>query len=559
MRTNYFYNVNQKPPITMQIMLGLQHCLGIASTLALPIIIFSAAGLAAGIEADLIAASMFAMGLGTILMSLNTKYVGSGFLCPLLCEPAFLMVSMVAIKQGGAPLFFGMMFLSALFQIFFAGVYPYIRRLFPTEVTGIVVLMVGLSLVKPDLVYSLGSASLDKLSTEPADLITTLATLGTMLFFVVWDYGLLTRYCLLVGVVVGFIVATWQGLLLPADYLRIWHAPLFSWSIPFTLTTMKFNVNLIIPFFIASIALTLKGIGGIINCQKINDANWIRPEQTSIRKGIFTNALANLLASLFGGVNLGVANNNIGLAVATRVTSRYVGIMTGILFVIFAFMPKIAMLFVIMPKPVIGATLVFVTSYVIVAGIEILSSRLLDTRKIFVIGLSLLAGMATFLHPPTPEDWPILLQPILASPIVVTTLVAIILNAVFSIGAYTKSELLLTSPTEEQEVHLFLTDQGTLWGATPQLIHDAKGLIKGALRELMTLGIKGPIKLTFTYTDYQLRIAMRYKGKPLMYELSQAELALAINVLRATMPELRILSKHDDKTEKTVITMHLIQ
>lgn len=217
MRTNYFYKVNQKPPITMQIMLGLQHCLGIASTLALPIIIFSSAGLAKGIEADLIAASMFAIGLGTILMSLNTNYLGSGFLCPLLCEPAFLMVSMVAIKQGGAPLFFGMMFLSALFQIFFAGVYPYIRRLFPTEVTGIVVLMVGLSLVKPDLVYSLGSASLEKLSTDPADLITTFATLGTMLFFVVWDYGLLTRYCLLVGVVVGFIVATWQGLLSFSD------------------------------------------------------------------------------------------------------------------------------------------------------------------------------------------------------------------------------------------------------------------------------------------------------------------------------------------------------
>lgn len=434
------YNANQKPPFSSLIMLGLQHCLGMASTLTLPLIIFSAAGVSMQTEVDLIAASMFIIGIGTILMSLKTRYLGTGYLIPLLCEPAFLFVSLEAVKIGGVSSLFGMTCVAGLFQILFALAYPLTKRLFSIEITGIVILMVGFSLIKPDLLYSLGSTDLHVISLKSPDFITTSLTLLTMVVLVVWDFKLFSRYCLLIGVIVGFLIATWQGLLTAESYKKILDAPFFAWSIPFTLPTLTFKLDLLIPFIIASLALTFKGIGGVITCEKLENPNWSTPEQKTIRKSIFTNGLALLIASAFGGMAVGVANNNIGLASATKITSRYVATAAGALFILFAFIPKIAMIFVIMPSPVIGATLIFVTNYVIVAGIQILSARKLDSSQIFIIGFSLITGIIVQTHQQEFINLSPSIAPIVASPIVMTTLVAITLNLFFNLRHLTTSK-----------------------------------------------------------------------------------------------------------------------
>lgn len=85
-------------------------------------------------------------------------------------------------------------------------------------------------------------------------------------------------------------------------------------------------------------------------------------------------------------------SRNVGLSIATGTTSRVVGYAIGGFLICLAFIPKISSLFAILPKPVIGATLVFAISFMILAGVQIMMSRMIDARKTFVLGVSFIFG-----------------------------------------------------------------------------------------------------------------------------------------------------------------------
>ncbi len=87
----------------------------------------------------------------------------------------------------------------------------------------------------------------------------------------------------------------------------------------------------------------------------------------------------------------------------------------GAIFIILAFVPKLAMVFVIMPSPVRGAILLYVACFMIVAGLEIATSRLMDSRRIFIIGISLIAGLSVYIIPEAYGQVPDLLEPLVGS------------------------------------------------------------------------------------------------------------------------------------------------
>jgi NCS2 family nucleobase:cation symporter-2 len=564
--SDLIYKADQKPPFFTSIMLSLQHCLGMASTLVLPLVIFSVIGVTAGQEAALISGSMFAVGFGTLLMCLKTRFVGTGFLCPVLCEPAFLVVSLSAIKLGGADVLFGMIFIAAIFQVVFAFFYPLIRFLFPTEVSGIVVLMVGLSLVKPDLIYSTGSTSLNAIHLASGELITAGVTLTVMIFVLIWGKAT-SRYSVLLGVILGFATATWQGVLLPSDFQKVLNAPYFSWDMGFTLPHMKFDFSLALSFAIASIAMLLKGIGGVISCQKINADTWERPEQTNIRKMLFTNGLANIFSSSIGGISLGVANNNIALSCATGVTSRYVGIIAGLMMMLFALLPKITMLFVIMPKAIIGATMLFVTSYIIVAGIQILSTARIDTRKIFIIGLSIVAGLVVEMHPENFPKLPVALRNISEAPIIMTTLTAVILNLLFSIGRSQLAHLKINLANIDQaKIDSFLNERWRCWHVSDSIKKHAPNIIHQFLQELVSQHIQETVLLKLSYTEYQLIISLSYAGNLLDIQIPDiapqqplSNTKLALQQAKASFTDLKTSASQSTKAQACKVKINLIQ
>ena len=141
------YGVDDVPPWSALGLLAVQHIFLMSSTLVLPIVLVSEIGGDFTQVQAVVALTMMACGIGTILQAMRWRGIGSGFLCPNLCGPNFFAASMAAAWLGGLPLMRGMTIAAGLVEIVFARFVHRLQFLFPTEITGLVVFMVGVSLV----------------------------------------------------------------------------------------------------------------------------------------------------------------------------------------------------------------------------------------------------------------------------------------------------------------------------------------------------------------------------------------------------------------------------
>jgi NCS2 family nucleobase:cation symporter-2 len=130
-----------------------------------------------------------------------------------------------------------------------------------------------------------------------------------------------------------------------------------------------------------------------------------------------------------------VSSSNIGLSIATGATSRRIAYSTGTILILLAFLPKLSSVFVVMPTPIMGASLIFAVSFMILAGIQIIMSRMIDSRKTFVIGFSIIFGLSVDFVPGLYRDVHPWLHPFFSSSLSLATISAVLLNLFFRIGS----------------------------------------------------------------------------------------------------------------------------
>ena len=190
---NILYWVNEKPPLTVTLLMGLQHVFLMCSTLVLPVVIVRETGGTMTEIAGVVALSMIAASVGTALQALGKGPMGSGYLCPNLCGPSYLAVSMQAAWLGGLPLMHGMTLLAGAAEALFSRMVHRLRFLFPNQVTGVVVLMVGVALIPLGSSKFLGI----NISGDPIDPVRT-ATAGLTLLVMIgvniWTRGRLRLF-----------------------------------------------------------------------------------------------------------------------------------------------------------------------------------------------------------------------------------------------------------------------------------------------------------------------------------------------------------------------------
>ena len=146
--SNLVYGLEDSPSYGVSFFLGLQHTCLYMISLVIPVLIIRGVG-GDTLEATFIVSmSLLAGGVGVILQALPKGPVGSGYLCPQLCGPSFISASMLAAKTGGLSLVFGMTMFAGIFEAFFSRLIKRLRFLFPPEVTGLIVAMVGVTVVK---------------------------------------------------------------------------------------------------------------------------------------------------------------------------------------------------------------------------------------------------------------------------------------------------------------------------------------------------------------------------------------------------------------------------
>src|SRR5262249_20585417 len=271
------YGVDDVPPWSDLGLLAVQHIFLMSSTLVLPVVLVSEIGGEFSQVQAVVALTMMACGIGTILQAMRWRGIGSGYLCPNLCGPNFFAASMAAAWLGGLPLMRGMTMMAGLVEMVFARFVHRLQFLFPTEITGLVVFMVGVSLVP------VGASKFLHVdyTGEPIQLISFLvagATLMVMVGLNVWGSNKLRLYGVLIGMAFGYALSAATGQLPLGQFHRVADAPWVGLPSLDGAFDIDFRWSLLPVFVIVSICGALKSFGNLVMCEKVNDEQWSKPD-----------------------------------------------------------------------------------------------------------------------------------------------------------------------------------------------------------------------------------------------------------------------------------------
>ncbi len=507
------YGLDEAPPVLVTAGNAVQHVALISINLVYPLLIFRLADVPVSGVASLIAVGLMVLGAGTLLQAHRLGPVGSGFMCPATFTAAYLSPSLLAVKAGGLPLLFGMTLFAGMLEALFSRLLTRLRPYFPTEISGLVIFMIGISAAMAGLRLLLGA---DAEPVTPAEWSVAGMTLASMAAFNVWGRGIVRMLCALEGLAVGYVAAGLAGLLGGAQFESVERV---AWiALPSVQTTgWSFDLALVVPFAIACLAVAMKAVGTITVCQRMVDADWVRPDMRSATRGVLADGVSTMLAGIVGAVGTNTSTPSVGLAAATGVASRRVAYAIGGLFIALGLLPKLATMLAVMPRAVMVAALLFTICFIMVNGLQVITSRLLDSRRTLVIGFSIVAGVAV-------EAFPIIaaaaspgFAPLIGSSLVFSTVIALLLNFIFRVGVkQTVTFKVESAPVDAEKLEQFMEASGAAWGARRDIIDRAKFNLAQSLEVIMdSCEPQGPVEIAATFDEFNLDLRVSYVGPPL--------------------------------------------
>jgi NCS2 family nucleobase:cation symporter-2 len=329
----------------------------------------------------------------------------------------------------------------------------------------------------------------------------------------VWGRGVMRLICSMLGIVLGMAASVALGLVSEAALQGFVDAPLVAVPTPHYLA-YDFRLSLVPAFLMAGCAAMLRTVGVITTCQKINDLDWKHPELRSIKGGILADGIGCAVGGLLGAIGMNTAPSLVGVSKATGATSRYIGFSCAAILALFAFIPKYAALFLMLPEPVIGAAMVFTASFMIAGGIQIIVSRNLDSRTTYVVGVSMLLGLAREVFPGYFKAATPLVHLFTGSMMSIGVASAFLLNLIFRIGATRR--VVLAFEREDTSIAGFeqaVRARARAWFVPAELIERAVATTGQVMQHLAAAGlVTGSPSAEMSYNDLDLTIAIRYRG-----------------------------------------------
>ncbi|MBY6959824.1 nucleobase:cation symporter-2 family protein [Clostridium botulinum] len=417
------YGVNDKPKILMQILLGLQHIFAaFGGIIVVPIVISAALGFDAKISTALISSAILAAGVATFIQSRGIGPIGARVACIMGTDFTFVAPAIAVGGKFGLSGIFGATILGAGIVIILSFFVKPLMKLFPPIVTGTVVSLIGLTLLPVSIDWAaggVGSANYGSLKNISIALFIMIVTL----LLNHYGKGLVSSASILIGMVVGYIICIPLGMV---DFSSVSQA---SWvSLPKIFGYgITFNLQVLLPFIPAYFVTII----GTVGCLKaITEVSGIKEDEKPITAGVLSDGVGSMLAGVFGALPNTSFSQNIGLIPLTKVASRYVTMMAGILLVILGLFPKFAALINIMPRPVLGGVGIVMFGTVAAAGIQTLSSVKLNNRNMLIIATSIGLGLGVTFRPEFIAQLPESLKMIFSSGISTGTIVALLLNVI---------------------------------------------------------------------------------------------------------------------------------
>jgi NCS2 family nucleobase:cation symporter-2 len=423
------------PPLAQAIPLGIQHVLAMfVSNVTPAIIICGAAGFGFGSNSPdfpqmiyMIQMSIFFAGIATLFQTIGFGPVGARL--PIVQGTSFaflpIMIPLVAGKgvEAMGALFCGVL-VGGIFHALLGTIIGKIRFALPPLVTGLVVLMIGLALVKVGIQYAAGGVpAIDKpefgsLQNWSVALIVIAVTLGLKFF----TRGMLSTAAVLIGLIFGYVIAYFMGMV---SFGNIERAAIFAMPDPFHFG-FEFSISAIIGFCLMAFVSAVETVGDVSGITK----GGAKREATSkeISGATYADGLGSFVAGLFGALPNTSFSQNVGLIAMTGVMSRRV-VTYGAVFLIFCgLIPKVGAIISTVPIEVLGGGVIVMFGMVCAAGISMLSDVNWNRRNMLIFAVSLSIGLGLQMVPDSLQHLPREANVLLTSGLLPAAFLAIILN-----------------------------------------------------------------------------------------------------------------------------------
>src|SRR5262245_32650211 len=511
---NLVYGVEETPPRVVTLVSAIQHVGVIAIFMIYPLIIAREANVSADVISAMLRMGMLTMAVAALLQALPRGPVGSRFLAPSIFTGVYLAPSLLAAKTGGMPLVWGMTIFAGLVEAALSRVWARLRTFIPSETAGLVVFLIGVIIGLAALRVLLGEGPSGSLSAR--DAVVAGLALAVMIGLNIWNKGQLRLFCILIGMIVGYIAAVATGQLTLADLQSVISQPLVALP-TLAHVSFAFDPELIIPFAVSGLAAAMGATAVITTYQRLTDADWVRPEMNSIRGGILGDGITTAVAGLIGTYGQTVSTANVGLVAATGVATRRIAFVIAAILAVGAFVPGFVAVLAIMPPPVMASAMLFTAVFIMISGVQIISTRALDARRTLVIGMGMMAFFVDSIFPAAFSRVPHWLHPLVSSPLVLGTLVALALNLVFRLGIRRKVTMTIDpAAADYQEVANFVERNAAIWGARRDVATRVEFAVQQAAEAIVEhCGPSGRIAVEIGYDEFDIDVTLSYRGRPL--------------------------------------------
>ncbi|SLN36909.1 Uric acid transporter UacT [Roseivivax jejudonensis] len=426
---------NFTPPIAQAIPLGIQHVLAMfVSNVTPAIIVCGAAGFGFGSDSPdfpdmiyMIQMSMFFAGVATLFQSIGIGPVGARL--PIVQGTSFafipIMIPLVAGKGVEAiGVLMGGVLVGGIFHAFLGLFIGRIRFALPPLVTGLVVTMIGLALVKVGVQYAAGGVPAMDAPEYGSALnwsmagIVILVTLGLKFF----ARGMLSLSAVLLGLLAGYVFAFAMG---QVSLGNVATAAPFALPDPLHFG-LEFSVAAVLGFGLMSFVSAVETVGDVSGITKGGAGR--EATDTEIQGATFADGIGTAISGLFGALPNTSFSQNVGLIAMTGVMSRGVVTIGALFLIACGLVPKIGAVISSVPIEVLGGGVIVMFGMVVAAGISMLSDVHWNRRNMVIFAIALSLGLGLQLEPNALQYLPETMQVLATSGILPAALIAIVLN-----------------------------------------------------------------------------------------------------------------------------------
>lgn len=417
-------NPDAMPPLGKAIPLGIQHIMAMfAGNVTPPIIIAGVIGATTGEQIFLIQVALFVAGIATLIQTIGMGPIGARLPIVQGTSFGFLPVALPLAGTFGLASVLGASLIAGLLQVGLGAFLKKIRHWFSPVVTGIVVLLIGITLMPVGLNYAAGGVGADDFAS-PTNLGLALFVLVVTIVVHQFGRGFLKASSILVGLVSGYLVSIALGMV---DFSSVGNAAWFAFPKPLQYG-LEFHLTAIIGMTLIMFVVGLETIGNI-SAITIGGAGR-QAKDRELSGGVMADGVATSFAAIFNTLPNTAYAQNVGLITLTGVVSRHVVTIGGILLICMGLFPKLGGLVAAMPHAVLGGAGVVMFGMIASAGLKIIQECELNQRAMLIIAVALSLGIGLPAVEQIADTMPGQLGLLLKSGLVPAALAALLLDAI---------------------------------------------------------------------------------------------------------------------------------